>query len=120
MHDSECTGEGCEECAFEREEVLCEASSEEIMRVRLSDKIDIDWEALVDAPGRLIHDMIWIDAKVDVENGILWFTRVSMKEAEKYLYYMGAENEAKLLWFDGDNIVFGEVSPCRLNRFNKE
>lgn len=101
-------------------DVIGTVSKEVIMQACLGD--DFDPERFVEADNNKIHSVYLPKAFVSAsdEDGFVWFKNVNMDAAKKWLYFIGAESEAMLLWFDGVNILFGNVSPGRLDRFLEE
>lgn len=85
----------------------------------LLDDLGIDLDEMLPAPGDKLHEFVLLpDATTD--GYFLVFQGVSKEEREKYLYYMGAENEAELVLFAGDLAVYDGIDPDRLERFVEE
>lgn len=63
-----------------------------------------------------IHDSVWLP-KAYTDGEYVWFVGINEEYAKKWLYYIGAENEANIVWFDGVNRIYGNISASRLSRF---
>lgn len=100
-------------------EIIRLADAEKVMLLRLG----IYPEDFVDADPKRIHDCVYLPkCKVNIDEGIVWFSRqkVGNKDAEKWLYYIGAEDEADVLWMDGENLLYHNISESRLRRFEPD
>ena len=95
-----------QELSEEIEDTLCEMGIDSI-------------SSLVEIPGKSLHPhMIWNSAYTDGE--LLIFFNVSSKDRAKFLYYMGAENEADLVSLWEGVAVYEGVSASRLDVENEE
>ena len=90
-----------QELSEETEDTLCEMGIDPI-------------SSLVEIPGKSLHPhMIWNSAYTDGER--LIFFNVSSKDRAKFLYYMGAENEADLVSLWEGIAVYEGISTSRLD-----
>ena len=100
-----------------KDEIIVEADAEKVMFIRLN----IYADDFIDADPKAIHDSVYLPkCKVNPDEGMVWFQGVSEDSAKKWLYYIGAENEAKVCWMDGENLLYGEIHEGRLDMFEKD
>lgn len=79
-----------------------------------------DVERLHKIPGEKLHSyMIYNDAYTDIDYLIFFddYDGGDDQQQKKYLYYMGAENEAELLARHLDITIYHEIDSSRLMRY---
>ena len=77
--------------------------------------LDLDLDRFTKVDGSKIHPSIYLpQAWCDGERVL--FQNVSDGMRRRFFYYIGAENEAVIQWFDGENAVYGGLSEDRVDR----
>ena len=78
----------------------------------------IDDFMLNEVDKKQIHDSVWLPTAY-INDKFVLFLDTDLKSCERWLYYIGAENDSELRFFNGDYCIF-EIHSNRLERFNSE
>lgn len=82
----------------------------------LLDEIGVDVDELRLIRGRSIHDMVYL-CNAWTDNTYLVFNGSSTRERDKFIYYIGAENEAELVLLYAKLAVYENIDEDRLERY---
>ena len=80
------------------------------------DEMGIYFDELHEVSGKRLHDFMIGDTAYTDGDRLIFFD-VLPKSREKFLYYMGAENEAELTIHWKDVAVYEGIGPGRLGRY---
>lgn len=94
---------------------------EEVMEIYAQliedEQMDIDPSVFHWIDPRQIHEFVSLSKRAFTDGYYLIFVNGDIKFAQKFLYYIGAENEATLKLFTSKIIIYSDISEGRLGRF---
>jgi len=97
-----------------REEVIGRADPEDIMRICISQEADFDKDNFYEVDVKRIHNIVSLPKVFADGEQLLWFKEIDQKSMDKFLYYIGAENDSEMVWHDGINTIY-KIDPKRMS-----
>lgn len=96
-------------------DIVADATDEQVLEARCS-HFDLEYFTLIDR--KKVHAMADIPTAY-TDGTYLLFKNQRAERRNRFLYYIGAENEAELVWHDGTYTIYENVEG-RISRLHDE